>query len=87
MAFVTSYERKTPGGVRTRVLCCYDGARPGSDDPPLSHTVHFSQTPGGYLPHVDELWAEHGWGKRGKQTPVCPAHRIATDTDWPKEIP
>ncbi len=85
MAFVTSYEQKTPRGVRIRVLCCYDGAHHNSDDPPLRHTVHYSQTPGGYLPNVVELWQEHGWGRRGKQTPVCPGHRIASDTDWPKE--
>jgi len=82
MAFVTSYERRTPGGLRTRVLCCYDGRQARPDDPVLSHTVHFCQDPSGRLAHVEELWKEQGWGKRGKDLPICPGHRQPTDTDW-----
>lgn len=85
MAFVTSYERKTPGGVRCRVLSCYHGAKPDSDEPMESHAVWYSQTPDGHLPHVDDLWRMHCWGRRGKQLPICPAHRIASDADWLKE--
>ena len=82
MALVTSYEQSTPGGLRIRVLCCYHGAKPDADEPTANHTVHFCQTPGGYLPRVEELWEEHGWGKRGKIIPICPGHRTDADVDW-----
>lgn len=88
MAFVTSYEKKTPGGIRIRVLCCYHDANEVSDDPKLNHTVHYAPDgPGGSgrLPHVGELWTRYGWGRRGKQLPVCPSHRKPDDADWPEE--
>jgi hypothetical protein len=87
MAFVTSYERSAPGGIRVRVLCCYHLANPASDDPNQNHTVHYAARREEKLPGVDELWAKHGWGRRGKQLPVCPRHRLESDADWIEQTP
>lgn len=82
MAFVTSYEHRTPAGARVRVACCYNWAKAG-DEPQISHTVHYASGVGLSPPHVTEIWAKHGWGKRGRDLPICPAHRREGDVDWP----
>lgn len=86
MAFVTSVIHTTPDGRRIRVLHCYAHVAE-TDDASCSHTVQYGYPKGERALHVSEIWEKHGWGRRGKQLPICPAHRIATDADWPKENP
>ncbi len=85
MAILTSLLSFGASGQQRRILVCYHGSDPRSDDPKLHHDVPYTFFAGERAPHVSDLWKKHGWGRRGKQMPVCPRHRVANDGDWSDE--
>lgn len=85
MAFPTSFVVHGASGSRRRVLVCYHGSDPRSDEPQRGHEVPYTFLAGDKFLHVGVLWQKHGWGRRGKQLPVCPRHRVSNDSDWAEE--